>query len=67
MTLNEYFQTPETVLPQELIHGVMRVAESPSPIHQHIVGNLFLLLHQHLTREEVRPQNSSADENTTSL
>lgn len=51
MTLNEYFQTPETVLPQELIHGVMRVAESPSPIHQHIVGNLFLLLHQHLTRD----------------
>lgn len=50
MTLNEYFQTPETVLPQELIHGVVRVAESPSPIHQHIVGNLFLIMHSHLVR-----------------
>lgn len=50
MTLYEYFQTPETVLPQELIHGVVRVAESPSPIHQHIVGNMFLALHFHLTR-----------------
>lgn len=50
MTLYEYFQTPETVLPQELIHGVVRVAESPSPIHQHIVGNLFILLHSHLIR-----------------
>lgn len=48
MTLYEYFQTPETVLPQELIYGAVRVAESPSPIHQHIVGNLFLILHQHL-------------------
>jgi len=51
MTLYEYFQTPETVLPQELIFGSVRVGESPSPIHQHIVGNLFLLLHTHLTRE----------------
>ncbi len=50
MTLNDYFQTPETVLPQELIHGVVRVAESPSPIHQHIVGNLFLIMHSHLVR-----------------
>lgn len=50
MTLYEYFQTPESVLPQELIHGVVRVAESPSPIHQHIVGNLFLAMHSHLTR-----------------
>lgn len=50
MTLYEYFQTPESVLPQELIHGVVRAAESPSPTHQHIVGNLFLILHQHLTR-----------------
>ncbi len=50
MTLYEYFQTPETVMPQELIFGAMRVAESPSPIHQHIVGNLFLILHQHLMR-----------------
>ena len=50
MSLYEYFQTPETVLPQELIHGEVRVAESPSPVHQHIVGNLFLILHEHLTR-----------------
>lgn len=51
MTLHEYFQTPETVVPQELIYGAVRVAESPSPIHQHTVGALFLALHQHLAKQ----------------
>ncbi len=50
MTLYEYFQTPETVTPQELIYGAVRVAESPSPIHQHAVGSLFLALHAHLAK-----------------
>lgn len=49
MTLQEYFETPETVLPQELIYGAMRVAESPTPTHQEAVGALFLALHAHVT------------------
>jgi Uma2 family endonuclease len=51
MTLQEYFDTPETVLPQELIYGVMRVAESPTSTHQETVGALFIALHEHVRRQ----------------
>jgi Uma2 family endonuclease len=52
MTLQEYFATPETVKPQELIFGEMRVAESPTTQHQEVVGRLFLELHRHVVRGE---------------
>ena len=52
MTLSEYFETPESVTPQELIYGAIRVAESPSAIHQRAVGALFLALHEHVAAEE---------------
>ena len=42
MTTAEYLQTPETVAPQELVHGTLRVAESPSGSHQRVVLNLAL-------------------------
>lgn len=42
MTTAEYLQTPETVVPQELIYGALRVAESPSGSHQRVVLNLAL-------------------------
>jgi Uma2 family endonuclease len=42
MTTAEYLQTPETVVPQELIFGAMRVAESPTGSHQRAVLNLAL-------------------------
>jgi Uma2 family endonuclease len=48
MTVQEYFRTPETVLPQELIYGAIRVADSPSPVHQHVVGQLYVALREHL-------------------
>lgn len=48
MTLREYFETPESVMPQELIYGAMRVAESPTPMHQAAVGALYLALHEHV-------------------
>lgn len=44
MTTAEYLQTPETVLPRELAHGVLRVADSPTASHQRVVGELFLAL-----------------------
>ena len=54
MTLQEYFATPETVLPQELIYGEMRVvAESPTTTHQAVVGALFLTLHAHVTQRRL--------------
>ncbi len=50
MTLREYFDAPESVAPQELIYGAMRVAESPTPMHQQAVGALFLAVHAHVAR-----------------
>ena len=44
MTTVEYFKTPETVVPQELIFGELRVAESPSVSHQRVVRDLALAL-----------------------
>ena len=52
MTLSEYFETPESVMPQELVNGELRVAESPSTIHQRAVGALFLALHEHVTMQQ---------------
>ena len=49
MTVAEYLRTPETVLPQELIFGTLRVAEAPLPRHQRAVGHLFLALHEHVS------------------
>jgi Uma2 family endonuclease len=49
MTLQEYLVTPESVAPQELIFGALRVADSPSPTHQAAVAALFLTLHEHVT------------------
>jgi Uma2 family endonuclease len=44
MTTAEYLQTEETVLPRELAHGVLRVAESPSATHQRVVRELAMAL-----------------------
>ena len=44
MTVDEYFRTPETVLPAELRFGVLRVAEAPTPRHQSAVASLFRVL-----------------------
>lgn len=48
MTTAEYLATPETLQPQELVYGVLRVADSPAPIHQQAVADLFLALHAHV-------------------
>jgi Uma2 family endonuclease len=42
MTTAEYLKTEETVLPRELAHGVLRVADSPIVSHQRMVGRLYL-------------------------
>ena len=53
MTVQEYLATPESVTPQELIYGTMRVADSPSPIHQLAVGALYRALHAHVTEQAI--------------
>ena len=44
MTTVEYLQTPETVLPRELAYGVLRVADSPTTMHQRVVRDLTVAL-----------------------
>jgi Uma2 family endonuclease len=48
MTLREYFETPESVTPQQLAFGVLHVADSPTTFHQAAVASLFLALHEHV-------------------
>jgi Uma2 family endonuclease len=48
MTVDDYFSTPETVKPMELVFGALRVADSPTPRHQSAVGSLFLALDRHV-------------------
>lgn len=47
MTLVEYFNTEETLLPEELIYGAVRVAEAPSVHHQRVVLRLAMALEHH--------------------
>jgi len=48
MTTAEYFRTPETVAPQELIYGRLRVADAPFVPHQRLVGQWFRTLDAHV-------------------
>lgn len=49
MTTADYFQTPETVLPRELVYGEFRAADAPLPSHQRTVARLFRALDDHVT------------------
>lgn len=48
LTTDEYFRTAETVLPQELVHGIVRDAPAPTPGHQWAVGQFFMALAEHV-------------------
>jgi Uma2 family endonuclease len=48
MTTAEYLATPETLRPQELAFGVLRVADSPMPRHQEAVLRLAVAIHDYL-------------------
>jgi hypothetical protein len=53
MTVGEYFRTPETLAPSELAHGVLRVADAPTAIHQSRVAQLFMALHAHVAERRL--------------
>jgi Uma2 family endonuclease len=53
MTTREYFRTPETCLPQELVYGLVRDAPAPAPGHQWVVGEIFSALRNHLQRHSL--------------
>jgi Uma2 family endonuclease len=48
MTLEEYQQTPESVLPQELVDGVVCAADAPFVPHQRIVFQMARALDEHV-------------------
>jgi Uma2 family endonuclease len=48
MTVDDYFATPETVVPAELAFGVLRVADAPTPRHQSAVFQLAMALEGHV-------------------
>ena len=48
LATNDYLTTPETLLPQELVWGLVREATAPSTAHQRTVGHLFIRLSMHL-------------------
>jgi Uma2 family endonuclease len=48
LTVDDYFRTPETLQPTELIYGALRVAEAPTVRHQQAVGEFYLALAHHV-------------------
>ncbi len=53
MTADEYFQTPETVLPAELVFGILHVADAPTPRHQSAVADLFRAMGRHVAERDL--------------
>jgi len=48
LTTNEYARTPETLLPQELVYGLLRDAPAPAPGHQSAVLRFLIALVEHV-------------------
>ena len=50
MTLLDYFNTPETSLPQELIYGQVFLADAPFVSHQRVLFKLAMSLAAHINQ-----------------
>lgn len=50
LTTDEYLRTPETMLPQELVYGLVRDCAAPTPRHQDTVGRYYRALHRQVER-----------------
>jgi Uma2 family endonuclease len=53
MTLDEYLRTPETLEPQELAYGVLKVADAPLPRHQQAVFAFARALNAHVREHDL--------------
>src|SRR5687768_1130151 len=65
VTLDEYFRMPETNRPQELVFGILREPPTPTYGHQQAVGQLFLVLRNHV--HDRRSASSVSRRSTLSL
>src|SRR5437879_1935323 len=53
MRVDDYFNTPETLTPTELVFGAMRVSDAPTPRHQSAVLHLRLALDRHVRERQL--------------
>jgi Uma2 family endonuclease len=53
MRVDDYFKTPETLTPMELVFGAMRVSDAPTPRHQSAVLHLCLALDHHVRQHQL--------------
>jgi Uma2 family endonuclease len=54
MTTDDYLGTEESLLPQELVFGLVReAAAAPAPGHQWMVGEIFATIRKHLDQHRV--------------
>ena len=53
MRVDDYFKTPETLTPMELVFGAMRVSDAPTPRHQSAVLHLCLALDRHVRQHQL--------------
>jgi len=54
MTVDDYFtKTPETLRPMELVYGLLRAADSPTPRHQQAVLQFALALNAHVSERRL--------------
>jgi len=53
LTVHEYFESPETVRPMELVYGFVREPAMPSYQHQRVATRLLALLYAHVQQRGV--------------
>jgi len=53
MTTQQYLMTDETLRPQELIFGILRMSDAPKPRHQQLVAELFVPMALHVRQERL--------------
>ncbi len=53
LTLEEFCQLPESVLPHELIDGELRMPAAPNLRHQDIAGNTYAPMRQHARERDL--------------
>src|SRR5437899_12635967 len=53
MRVDDYFKTPETLTPMELVFAALRVSDAPTPRHQSAALHLCLALDRHVRQRQL--------------